>query len=54
MAKRPQAAGGKPEEEEGEFFTPEEQKIAQEIEKMPLDDIPYDIIPTQGGGPASL
>ena len=41
-------------EKPSEFFTPEEEKIAQEIEKLPLEDIPYEIQPLQGGGPAQL
>ena len=44
------------EEEEGgnNLFTPEEEKLATEIEETPIEDLPYEIIPTQGGGPASL
>ena len=44
------------EEEEGgnNLFTPEEEKLAEEIENTPIEDLPYEIIPTQGGGPASL
>ena len=39
-------------EDSTEIFTPDEEKIAQDIEKMPLEDIPYEIQPLQGGGPA--
>ena len=42
------------EEEGGTLFTAEEEKRAAEIENTPIEDLPYEIIPTQGGGPASL
>ena len=36
------------EEEEGgnNLFTPEEEKLATEIENTPIEDLPYEIIPT--------
>ena len=37
------AAAKTPGNEPEELFTEEEEKIAQEIEKMPLEDIPYEI-----------
>ena len=44
------------EEEEGSesVFTAEEEKKATEVENTPIEDLPYEIVPTQGGGPASL
>ena len=33
----------KSKEDDSDLFTPEEEKIAGEIEKMPLEDIPYEI-----------
>lgn len=37
-----------------EGFSAEESKKIDEIERAPIEDIRYEIIPTQGGGPASL
>lgn len=37
------------EEEDGgqdNVFTPEEEKLATEIENTPIEDLPYEIIPT--------
>ena len=48
------AKKGKQEEETADLFTPEEEQIAEQIEKMPIEEIPYEIQPLQGGGPASL
>lgn len=36
------------------LFTAEEEKVAEQIEKANLEELPYEIIPTQGGGMASL
>ena len=35
-------------------FTAEEAKKIDEIERAPIEELKYEIIPTQGGGPASL
>ena len=35
-------------------FTAEEAKKVEEIEKSPIEELRYEIVPTQGGGPASL
>ena len=35
-------------------LTGEEDRKATEIECSSLESLPYEIIPTQGGGPASL
>lgn len=44
------------EEEEGStpVFSVEEEKMVTEIQNTNYEDLPYEIIPTQGGGPASL
>lgn len=42
------------EEEDNDLLNEEELRIAEEIEKAPLNQLPYEIIPIQGGGPASL
>ena len=35
-------------------FSAEEAKKIEEIEKAPIEQLQYEIVPTQGGGPASL
>ena len=40
--------------EDDNQLTGEEDEKATEIECSPIDQLPYEIIPTQGGGPASL
>ena len=35
-------------------FSPEEAKKIDDIERAPIEELKYEIIPTQGGGPASL
>ena len=35
-------------------FTAEEAKKVEEIEKSPIEELRYEIVPAQGGGPASL
>lgn len=35
-------------------FSVEEEKKATEIENTPIEELPYEIIPVQGGGPASI
>ena len=35
-------------------FTAEEAKQIEQIEKAPIEELKYEIVPTQGGGPASL
>ena len=44
------------EEEDGPeaTFSPEEEKKCTEVENTSIEDLPYEIVPTQGGGPASL
>ena len=37
-----------------DVFTAEEAKKIDEIERAPAEELKYEIIPTQGGGPASL
>ena len=36
------------------LFTAEEAQKVEQIEKAPLEELKYEIVPTQGGGPASL
>ena len=43
----------KNEDSEG-VFRAEEMKKVEQIEKAPLEELKYEIVPTQGGGTASL
>ena len=40
--------------ESDDILNEEEDRLASQIECSALDALPYEIIPTQGGGPASL